>query len=475
MTSPPPLCLVYNAQAAGATRALFLPGGDAEVWLDEIGRWGVPFDAVRICLVPRSASDRRMCGALAILPDGTSAVVPSPLVQPYSCLVERLYLPANAQLHPPMSDAELADALLYPIQICHPAIGFIGYRDDDLLYASDLIAPPPQVQHDWDRADPGLPPSPPLRVVLPSVTPTLQTIVEDFRDDIGSAAGEELPPLPDESTIRRLASKSALGMLAAISWLSGHLPGGGGASSGKGASRTAAASSSAGHEGAATGNWRQRLQRWSTAMTASLRQSLERARHKELARLLELLERNVDEALRYALPLGGTPGRGVARPGARLSARNPDFDPRSIGRAGPVDAWDATGFQEQLAAKYRQAANRELALSRYRRAAYIFAQLLGDFGAAANALRQGRFFREAAALYREQSNNVGAAAECLEAGGLLLEAIPLYEELGRTKRWATCTRSWSVRTMPANITGAPWMNSSAAPTCWLPRDCSRPS
>jgi tetratricopeptide (TPR) repeat protein len=167
---------------------------------------------------------------------------------------------------------------------------------------------------------------------------------------------------------------------------------------------------------------------------SALQESIARARRKELSRLLDLLDRNMDEALRYALPLHGTPGRGVAPPGARLTARSTDFNASRIGRAGPVDAWDTGDYHAKLAAKYREAANRELALGRYRRAAYVFAQLLGDYGAAANALRQGRFFREAATLYREQLKDDRAAAECLEAGGLLLEAIPLYEKLARHEK-----------------------------------------
>jgi hypothetical protein len=59
----------------------------------------------------------------------------------------------------------------------------------------------------------------------------------------------------------------------------------------------------------------------------------------------------------------------------------------------------------------------------------VFAELLGDFASAANALRQGRHYREAALLYREKLNNPTAAAECLEQGGLLIEAVALYEEL----------------------------------------------
>ncbi len=84
---------------------------------------------------------------------------------------------------------------------------------------------------------------------------------------------------------------------------------------------------------------------------------------------------------------------------------------------------------QSLTARYREAANRELKLGRYRRAAYIFADLLGDFSAAASALEQGRFFREAAVIFRDHLMQRAKAAECLERGGLLSEAIALYEEL----------------------------------------------
>lgn len=86
----------------------------------------------------------------------------------------------------------------------------------------------------------------------------------------------------------------------------------------------------------------------------------------------------------------------------------------------PGDVWQTPWeIHQRLVERYRQAANRELLLGRHRRAAYIFANLLGDFASAANALQQGRFYREAAILYRERLNNLAAAAKCLEAGGLI--------------------------------------------------------
>jgi tetratricopeptide (TPR) repeat protein len=428
------LTLIYDGQAPHAVAAWFIPSSDPAEWLAEIARWDLPFDRVRLCLLPRSATDRRLSGALAILPDGHNAceIVPSPIVQPYGCVAGRLYLPAGARLHPPVSDAELTSVLLYAVQVFHPAIGPIGYADEDIVIATDLLARPTPVAHDWDHADPGLSTPPPLRSVIPMITPTVEQIQNDSRDDIGSAASEQLPRLPDESLFRALAAKAGIGMLGALSWLAAHLPRGGGAGGGRERSGENSVTKSGASPGGA--GWGQRFERWSAQRIAALRQSLARARHKELARLLKLLETDMDQALRHALPLYGTAARGLARPGARLGLRNPDFDLAAARRAGAIDPWDVSAFQQQLVAKYREAANRELALGRYRRAAYIFAQLLGDFGSAANVLKQGRFYREAATLYREQLKDPAAAAACLEAGGLLLEAIPLYESLGRHEK-----------------------------------------
>jgi len=86
---------------------------------------------------------------------------------------------------------------------------------------------------------------------------------------------------------------------------------------------------------------------------------------------------------------------------------------------------------ETLRRRYREMADREMRLGRHRRAAYIFAELLGDLHSAANALKQGRYFREAALLYDEQLKNPLEAARCLAEGGLLAEAIERYIKLER--------------------------------------------
>ena len=88
-------------------------------------------------------------------------------------------------------------------------------------------------------------------------------------------------------------------------------------------------------------------------------------------------------------------------------------------------------IQSSLAAKYRAQAQREAALGNHRRAACIFAELLGEFSAAADMLKRGRFFVEAAVIYRERLRNDVAEAECLAEGGFFDEAIAIHERRGR--------------------------------------------
>ena len=140
-----------------------------------------------------------------------------------------------------------------------------------------------------------------------------------------------------------------------------------------------------------------------------------------------MLQEDPDEGLRYALPLEGTPRRGSAPAGNELTRRNVQFNLQQLPASGPAGIWEVSQQRfESLRDKYRELANRELSLGRHRRAAYIFAHLLGDMHSAAAALRAGAHWREAAILYRDRLNRPQIAAECLEEGQLWTEAIDLY-------------------------------------------------
>jgi tetratricopeptide (TPR) repeat protein len=235
--------------------------------------------------------------------------------------------------------------------------------------------------------------------VEPEQMPSPTGVIEAGRDDIGSDAPDVLPPADDESKLAQFISRAAVPPLKLL----GMLPAFGGVAG------------------------------WAAEKLSGISKSLNEARFRELERLRKMLEKDPDEGLRHAIPLRDVGTRGRATPGWRLGTRDVNFSLSSLfgggGRAG--DPWYVPpDMVARLTQRYREAANRELRLGRYRRAAYIFAELLGDFPSAATALEQGRHFREAALLYRDHLKNARKAAECLEHGGLLSEAIAIYDELG---------------------------------------------
>jgi tetratricopeptide (TPR) repeat protein len=188
--------------------------------------------------------------------------------------------------------------------------------------------------------------------------------------------------------------------------------------------------------GSGESTWSRRLHEWAERSLADVHAALAASRQKAILRLLHLLETDPDRGLRFSPPLSGKRAhRGLAPPTDRLAERDVDFDLNRLGGGPPADPWCISAeYHYRLMTCYRELANREIRLGRYRRAAYIFAELLGDLDAAASALSQGRHWREAAVLYRERLHRPQEAARCLEQGGLWTEAISLYEELGQYEK-----------------------------------------
>ena len=442
-----PLALRPTAAAAGRAVAWFVPGADPAGWLAEVAAWGVPAAGVRFLVVPASAADPTPVGAVVVpdcgagFPACTGEKVqagkpaprsqPSGVVrgQPYRAVAGRLYLPADAELWPPVAAAELAELLPLAAYVLHPTAGLSGFAAADVLTAADLLAPPAEAAADWGHAVPGDAVRPRVVSVAPADPPDVAGLLAAGRDDIGSAGPAALPRTPEESALldaarragvapAKLAEAIAMGPLKAMAWLSKQLGGN--------------AAGAAGGPG-----WAQKMHDWAAGKFRDLDRRLRDQREREIERLRRMFDADPDEALRHAIPLRDVPTRGVAPPSGRLGTRDVSFSLSSAlgGGAGGGDAWEIEEAARQaLLRQYREAANRELRLGRYRRAAYVLAELLGDYDAAASALEQGRHHREAAVLYRDKLHNPLKAAECLERGGLLTEAAAGFEALKRFER-----------------------------------------
>lgn len=404
------LVLQHARSADRSTAAWFIPGGDPEQWLCQMAVAGLSSD-VRIHVVPASASDRAPLGALVVPRAGALIEQPDPRWRAYACRAKDFFLPVDGAIVPPVSDDELrrmlSDGVTY---VFHPVAGLVAYDSDSALTPDTLLTAPPRRSAHWDRTKRGIGFARRLTAVILQVPLDLDTMMEDARDDIGTESPTlKLPKSPHEPKLGQLLAagdpfRATLARM--VLGLTQLVP------------RTALAPT-----------WINTIEDWANSRLARQRDLLETIRHREILRLMHLLDSNPDEGLRYALPIDGDPHRGLEAPGSRLARRLIDF---TLGRhGGPADVWNISpAHRQRLTLKYRELATRELALGRYRRAAYIFANLLHDYGHAASALEQGAFYREAAAIHKERLRNPSGAARCLERGGLLAEAIKEFEAIG---------------------------------------------
>lgn len=419
---PLPLSIRYRELPQHAAAAWLVPGDDASLWVEEWLRWKLPPANWRLAILPG-------WGVLTIVPAGQSPAVP-PRAVPLGRIGSRWYVPLHAEITPAATADEL-EALLprdFAAVVFHPARGLVAVEAQEIRAVQDLLDAPPFCAQDWTAAQPGEALNDRLISVQPGALPSLEQVLEGGRDDIGSQGSQitKLPPRPNEpgnGLLDRAQRGLTKSFLQAISGLAGMLgaalpkPG-----AGRAAARPSGKSSSPG--------WLDSLANWAARKMSAISQQIEDQRNREIQRLMHMLQNNPDEGLKFAIPFSNGDHRGLAPPGGSLGLRDVNFNLNRLGGRGPADVWNLSPpYQMQLAQRYRELANRELQLGRHRRAAYIFAELLGDFDAAASALQAGEHWREAAVLYRDRLNRPRQAAECLERGGLLHEAIALYEPL----------------------------------------------
>lgn len=386
--------------------AWFIAGADVASWLDEICRWAIPQEHLALLVLPSGLNERAPGGVLVLPPAGTRpACVPRALG--FGVIAGKLYLPVDAELWPPVEPHELK--LVHDVQVFHPALGLVGFEQAESLKLADLLRQPPSRVENWNFAKPGIHLNQRLHSVQMLVPISLEEIFGDAPKEIGNEPLQGLAPAPNEpwsNPAGRAWNELNRRLIKALHRFMQSFP----------------------HTGTRR-TWINKLEDWAAAKFQKLARDLEAMRNKEIHRLLHQLEHDPDEGLRHALPMSQLTHRGEAPPGGLLGTRTADFSLDRLRGGKAADFWHLDHeLQLQLRKKYLELANRELQLGRFRRAAYIFAELLGDLEAAASALKQGCHFREAAVLYKEHLRRPREAAVCLAEGGLFQEAIAIYEQ-----------------------------------------------
>lgn len=415
----PPSGFVILGDSPPQWLRVLLPGscGDAS---DGYGSW-------RFFVLPRAPSDNRPVGLLC-LPSAaaTSRAAAASCIAAGSRIAaikppagtipvvrrggrkgepsDGIWLPTDSHWYPDLPEQTFAPLLPQGL-VCvwMASTGLVGFEPHDALAVHDLVSVvrPVAESPGWQ--------SPPQPVALPqrlsglclAQPPGLESVFGDAGQSIGNQSND-VDQLPGDSLGGQIRS-SFLKLMQQL---------GVGPSQSDNPHETSEAS--------AKPSW----------LSSKLSGMLQSQREQQLGKLIELFGRDPDQALQYALPIGGDAAyRGLAPPSGALPSQRPDFSLGGLRGGGPADFWDIGHvMRHRLNQAYREQANRELAMGRHRRAAYIYAHLLADFSSAAATLEQGRFYAEAAALYQHKLNRMEDAARCLSASGQFSAAAEIYQQ-----------------------------------------------
>ncbi len=282
-----------------------------------------------------------------------------------------LFVPVDALLLPAVTPAE-ADAVnpYSGALVLHPGLGAVGFDAGEEFALGDLLIRPPERIEEWTAPLPGIAPLPRLQSVLVKA-PSLDSLFGEDSRDIGSDPAPEFqnppPGAPPGKAPGKAPSKAASALAMPFLWLAQKIV------------------QSLPRMGGKRTIWND-LEDWVNRKLSGPEHSLGEDRNRALQRLLDELKNNPDEGLKHALPLTGSGmHRGTAPPSSKLGTRAPNFDLGRLGGGRAIDAWDVSQqHQQELRRQYMELASREVQLGRHRRAAYIYAELLGDLSTAAS-------------------------------------------------------------------------------------------
>lgn len=414
------LILKYNEHATQALGGAFIRGNTPDIWLREMNAWQIPLEQLVCFIISQNNNPVDAAGLFVIFKKGQLPALLQ-VRHPYTVVGDKLFIPVDGELSPAVSEQELQSLLIWDYQVFHPAIGFIGFERSDRIALADLLQYTSPNAIDWGCAHAGQSPWIPLHQIRIQQLEA-DEVFQSIKESISNRPLEEIPKANKKDHPRWLNNPVSEALLKGayflVSKLSSILPDG--------------SKADLSREG---GNGKPGLFSKIINWMAEKIEDLEKQRDSELKRLSDMFEKDTDEALQYAIPLSSPYlNRGEAAPSARLSRRPLQFNLGRLGGGYAVDGWNLDNYYNDLRSKYVKAAQKAIEQKDFKKAAYVYAHLLGDYSAAATTLRQGKHFREAAVLYKEHLNNLQMAATCLEEGGLYVEAIELYTSLDQHEK-----------------------------------------
>ncbi|GEM_PF-4995203 len=394
----------HSGVSTGRCKGILFYPATTDTWLRELCSWDVDIESLALYLCPSGLSQEPK-PALLILGEGLPTHVQISSI-PLQAAGERILYPVGSELLPELTDSEKeqlpGDGFLFVL----PRLGQIQYREQDRVDPAFLLELPDIRSRSWLP----MPVLPPLeRRFLGTewaVEAEPEELLQQGKEDIGEEKLKDLPETLQDKARKRTGPKLPLGMAKALFRVAQWVP----TSPGQGET------------------WVNKMENWASQRLRQDQWENQSQRDKEVQRLLDMLKENPKEGLKFAIPLSSlNQARGKAPAGNTLSSRNTSYNFRNLGGGGAVDPWHIeANAQEQLRQQYRNLAKQEEQRGAYRRAAYIYAELLGDLPGAASALERGGFYSEAGEIWQKKLHDPLQAARLFAKAGQLQRAIDLY-------------------------------------------------
>lgn len=414
----------YKSLAKNYISATFIRGNSPDIWLREIDSWDIALNELEFYLIPESIDSNKAVGLFVVF-KSKDKIQDLKFNDPYNLIADKLYIPINSEVFPAISNEEINKYLIWDVQVFHPAIGLIGFKNSERLDLKNLLSFSSEKHRIWSLAHSGIPNKPRL-ISIEVIKPTPEEVLDLIKNAISN---KPLSSIPDDKqqgkpsssvmeSIKRSLFSGTLSITQKIRDSAENI-------------NSNLDTNSASNQSNSSDSLFNRFENW---LEKNL-DDINKKRNNEIERLLDLFEKDPSEALKYAISLDSPyRNRGEAKQSSKLFKSLTNFNLGSLNTSGGVDQWNIDQYYYQLRDKYLKMAQNEINNKNFTKAAYIYANLLGDFYSAANVLEQGKFYREAAVLYLDHLKIVSSAAACLEKGNFTLEAIDLYKKLNHYEK-----------------------------------------
>lgn len=402
--------LIYTKEVSGNSCGVFVEDSNMMSWIETASQLGLR--NVKFFPIPGNVANS-ISGAL-LISDEITKDQPIPYAHVYN-VGGSFYLLSSSQLSPKFSESAIVERFGNTPHFFHPVYGLIELQEiKDWSSFIDLK------QSDVNLTKPELGPHFPNRLghyFIREVEPeeVLKSLIKKSVPDRKSVDSKPL------SSWEKLIFRTY-----------GFLLG----KSGKGEKENSEGEESQNLDSEATGSaeiikkksWWQRKKE---GMNKTF-ENLDERNKKELDKLMDLLKKNPDEALKYALPIDRSGSSRGPEVGYRMQMRWRSGISLGTGSGGSVNIGESK--TEILRQQYRNMATKYAQNEDWEKASFVYLELLSDPHSAAAVLKSGKKYEAAAAIYLSKCKLKINAAECYEMGRFYGRSIDLYEELDQQEK-----------------------------------------